>query len=73
MEKKYSSTEILVCGECKGEGIYKVRGELINYHHQEYGPDVPMLCRTCLGAGMVKVKKDTVVTITPHIPNKWQN
>jgi hypothetical protein len=68
MEKKYTSTEIKICGECLGEGgEYKGTG-LYDHHHGTFDSSDWVPCRLCKGAGMVRVQKDTVVIVTPHTP-----
>lgn len=68
MEKKYTSSEVLVCGECKGEGSIVIQGACINQHKGEYEDPITLTCKLCNGSGMVTVSKLTIVTVTPKHP-----
>lgn len=64
--KKFSSTSTQLCGKCGGDGI------VWEYGDRTHGSDSSRWekCPLCQGYGMVSVKKDTTVTITPHFPKE---
>jgi len=68
MEKKYSSSDILVCGECKGQGYKTVGTGTYDSHHGIFENYEDQKCTLCKGSGMVLVVKLTTVTILPHFP-----
>lgn len=69
MEKRYSSSEVQVCGDCHGDGHIGVYSTTPHTGERELSS--AWICKLCHGAGMVTVKKETTVTITPHNTIKW--
>lgn len=65
----YSITEVKICGDCKATGVVWKPG--LKTHGEDYGKSVE--CSVCQGTGMVDVKVDTTVTITPHYPKCFKN
>jgi DnaJ-class molecular chaperone len=68
--RKHSETKVVVCYNCKGEGVYYSR-HTTNYHHGERETK-QHICHICEGTGLLS----EIIVVKYELykqPTKWVN